>query len=435
MRPLSRKDPSRRAPRWRRWAAALGLLCLLLAADYSLYPLLSRVGGKSLNRGENGLWLRYWWYFGQRSDAELRAMARRLVEQQIRYAYFHVRHISRNGTLRYRYPVAARRLVAALHRDAPTVQVIAWVYAGNRHHAPELQEVELANAAVRRRMVAEALWLVTDCGFDGVQWDYEICEDGDPHFLALLRETRAALPPVKLLSAAVPVWLPAPFQRWGWSEDYFSQVAAACDQMAVMCYDTGIYLPRGYVWLVRQQAVHVTRAVARGNARCRVLLGLPTYGKGGLSHHAYTENLRLGLKGVREGLADPSVLAGVALFADYTTQPEEWETYRALWLAGFHDVTLRRDGSPAASRRAVRATCQVSAGLRMLRLPEGSRSTILALSTSSVLPGGRFPAGTRTTARFSWCVSPHGPTDPPAVRTDKRAGTETAARRALMMLG
>jgi hypothetical protein len=29
-----------------------------------------------------------------------------------------------------------------------------------------------------------------------------------------------------------------------------------------------------------------------------------------------------------------------APFADYTTQPEEWETYRALWLAGFHDVTL-----------------------------------------------------------------------------------------------
>jgi hypothetical protein len=63
-----------------------------------------------------------------------------------------------------------------------------------------------------------------------------------------------------------------------------------------------------------------------------------------------------------------------------------------------------------------------------------SRSTILALATSSVLPSGRFPAGTRTTARFSWCVSPHGPTDPPAARTDKRAGTETAARRALIII-
>jgi hypothetical protein len=106
--------------------------------------------------------------------------------------------------------------------------------------------------------------------------------------------------------------------------------------MAVMCYDSGIYLPRGYVWLVHQQVIHVTRAAARGNPRCRVLLGLPTYGKGGLSHHAWAENLRMSLKGVRAGLADPraerSVFAGIALFADYTTQPEEWETYREWWL-------------------------------------------------------------------------------------------------------
>jgi hypothetical protein len=46
----------------------------------------------------------------------------------------------------------------------------------------------------------------------------------------------------------------------------------------------------------------------------------------------------MALKGVREGMADPraetSVFAGVAPFADYTTQAEEWEVYRALWLDG-----------------------------------------------------------------------------------------------------
>jgi spore germination protein YaaH len=228
-------------------------------------------------------------------------------------------------------------LVAALRQDAPSVKVIAWIYAGNdRLASTGIGEVALSNAAVRKAMVSEARWLVEKCGFDGVQWDYEICQDGDPDFLRLLRETRAALPSGKLLSAAVPMWLPPPFQRWGWSEGYFARVAATCDQIAVMCYDSGIFLPRGYVWLVHQQAVNVTLAVARGDPRCRVLLGLPTYGKGGLSHHAWAENLRLALKGVREGLADPraerSVFAGVALFADYTTQPEEWQTYRRRWL-------------------------------------------------------------------------------------------------------
>jgi hypothetical protein len=39
---------------------------------------------------------------------------------------------------------------------------------------------------------------------------------------------------------------------------------------------------------------------------------------------------------MREGLASPAAvpasLAGVAPFADYTTQPEEWKDYQNLWL-------------------------------------------------------------------------------------------------------
>ena len=186
-------------------------------------------------------------------------------------------------------------------------------------------------------MVAEALWLVRDCGFDGVQWDVEPCPDGDTGFLALLRETRAALPPGKLLSTATPMWQPAALLQFGWSDAYFAQVAANCDQMAVMCYDSGFYTPRAYVWLVRQQAIHVTHAVAQGNPKCRVLLGVPTYG-GGLSfHNPRAENLTMALRGVREGLADPganvSVFAGVAPFADYTTSAQDWNTYKALWPA------------------------------------------------------------------------------------------------------
>jgi len=187
-------------------------------------------------------------------------------------------------------------------------------------------------------MVREAVWLVDECGLDGVQWDYEFCSDGDADFLALMRRTRSALPGGKLLSAAVPMWRARLLRHWGWSEDYFAQVAQTADELVVMCYDSGHYLPRGYVHLVRQQAIRVTRAVARGNPECRVLLGLPTYPDENsfLSHHAHAENIRLGLKGVREGMSDlraePSVFAGVALFANWVTEPEEWQTYRDLWL-------------------------------------------------------------------------------------------------------
>src|SRR5947209_12818291 len=84
-----------RKPLRRCLASGAALLALLLVVDYALYPRLAGPGGQSANRGENGLWLRYRWYFGQHSDRDIRLLGRRLRDEQIRYAYFHVRHVTR----------------------------------------------------------------------------------------------------------------------------------------------------------------------------------------------------------------------------------------------------------------------------------------------------------------------------------------------------
>ena len=304
-----------------------------LTVDYWAYPYGAATGGKSFNKGENGLWLRYTWRFGEHSPAETEQLARNLRDRQIRYAYFHVRSINAQGRLAFHHAAEAQRLNDLLRKEAPEVQSIAWVYAGN---ARGQGKVKLSDSAVRKAMIAEALWLVNECGFAGIQWDYEICDDGDRDFLALLRETRTALPPGKTLSIASAVWMPAPLGKWGWSEAYFADAARECDQITVMCYDTGFYLPRSYVWLVGQQARRIPRVCYQANPRCRVLLGLPTYGPGFLSHNPRAENISMALRGVREGLAasgaDKPGFAGVALFADYTTEPDEWQTYENLWL-------------------------------------------------------------------------------------------------------
>jgi spore germination protein YaaH len=185
-------------------------------------------------------------------------------------------------------------------------------------------------------MAREAHWLTVTCGFDGIQWDYEICSDHDPNFLRLLRQTREAMPPGKLLSAATPLWLPEPFTHWGWSDSYYVQVARQCDQVAVMGYDSGVYLPRVYVLLMARQVERVTQDVGKAGPTCHVLIGVPTYRRGGRSHNSHTENIAFALRGVRQGLTaadtDRKAFAGVAIFADYTTQPDDWRTYRSLWL-------------------------------------------------------------------------------------------------------
>ncbi len=170
-----------------------------------------------------------------------------------------------------------------------------------------------------------------------MQLDYEMCKDGDKTFLQLLRETRSSLSKDKLLSVATPMWLPLAFHAWGWSENYFAQVAGSCDQIVVMGYDSALFFPRHYVWLMQQQSIRVTRSVARGNSQYRVLVGIPTYKDGGISHHLHAENIRMALKGVREGLADEnanlSAFASVAIFSYDSTNHSEWQTYRNFWLS------------------------------------------------------------------------------------------------------
>lgn len=310
------------------------ILAAFLVVDYWAYPAWSGVGGKSINTGQNGLWLRYTWYFGKESDKDLNELTSRLRDEQIRYAYFHVRAIKRNGTLKYRYEQNAKKITETIHRKTPEVKPIAWVYIGNDRG---LSRVDITKPAVRKSIIEETLWLVRTCGFDGVQIDYEICRSGEDGFLIFMRELRKVFPKEKLLSVATPLWLPSPALRWGgWSDDYFTHIAANCDQMAVMSYDSAAYTPRVYVWLMREQVIHVSRAAAKGNPSCKVIFGLPTYEDGTPSHNPHSENLRLALKGVREGLADrdanPDSCEGIALFADYTTDQDEWYTYQKLWL-------------------------------------------------------------------------------------------------------
>lgn len=284
------------------------------------------------DKGQNGLWVRYKFYFGEKTDEEIDALAARLFDGRFSDAYFHVRFIKKDGTLAYRYDENAQHLLARVRESAPDTRMIAWIYAGNEDGEGE---VVLSDESIRQKMVEEAVWLVDECGFDGVQWDYEICPSGDKNLLKLLEETRDAIPAGAPLGVCAPVIYPVPI-NFGWSEEYVSEIAKRVDQVAVMCYDSGYLTPRSYVSLTRKQVKLFTNAVSKGNPHAKVLIGIPTYGPGFFSHNPRAENLRNALRGVREGLAQDGVkkdaFAGVALFADYTTSEDEWADYRRLWL-------------------------------------------------------------------------------------------------------
>jgi hypothetical protein len=215
-----------------------------------------------------------------------------------------------------------------VEESAPDLKRIAWVYVGNE---AGMGSVDLAEPGTKEALVATAKRLLAEGGFEGIQWDYEICPDGDKDFLELLRMSRAKLPRGTFIGVCSPTNYNWPLTCFGWSEDYFRKVADNCDQIAMMVYDTGMVLPRLYAGHVSRQVDAVDRAT-RG-AKCRILFGLPTYGKGFRSHNPHAENLRAGFRALRKALEEntPVNFEGIALFADYTTDAVEWGEYRSNW--------------------------------------------------------------------------------------------------------
>jgi hypothetical protein len=343
----------------------LGLfVCFALSVDALLFPRLccGTAPATTYNRGANGIWLRYLWYFGKHSDAALGSLIEKLKQGQFKYLYFHVRSVDEQGKLMHRYKDNALKINARIKEAMPGAKSIAWIYVQSVYLQAKQKTTDISKAEIRKNMVQEAKYLVEECGFDGVQWDYEFYPSGNKDMLALLDETRQALPHA-FISVATPCWYPGTL--WGFSDADFKELAAHCDQIAVMCYDTFFYYPRAYSWLVAQQAKHVTRGCTLANQessklrgqegrKCTVILGLPVYDEGTSGHLTHSENLRTALHGVNAGLNELAKrdrsrgntekdsehparslesFEGVAPFAEYTMDEGEWRDFQKFWVA------------------------------------------------------------------------------------------------------
>ncbi|MEO7454563.1 MAG: glycosyl hydrolase family 18 protein [Fimbriimonadales bacterium] len=315
--------------RWFRILAYVSLAFVALATlDYWTYPMLAASPARKFAKGTDGIWIRYTWYFCEVQESEMRTNSRLLQDNGFKYLFFHVRSAGKSGGLIHDYMDRAKRLNKIVQEAAPKLERIAWIYVGNEAGAGS---VDLSTPGTKEALVATAKRLLDEGGFDGIQWDYEICPDGDRDFIELLRMTREALPNGTFVGVCSPTNYGWPLAGFGWSAEYFREVAALCDQIALMIYDTGMVHPRLYASHVRRQAV-VLRDALKG-MDCRVLFGLASYGPGFRSHNPRAENLRIGIHATRRTLEDIDFpnFAGISIFADYTTDDDEWAEYHNEW--------------------------------------------------------------------------------------------------------
>jgi hypothetical protein len=315
--------------KWLRIAAlVLATLMALATFDYWTYPLLSSAPTQRFAKGSDGIWIRYKWYFGEVDEKHVTNHSKWLQDNGFRYAFFHVRSAGKSGGLLHDYMDRATKLNDTVRSAAPDLVRIAWLYVGNEAGSGS---VDLSTPGTKEALVQTASRLIDEGGFDGIQWDYEICPDGDKDFLELLRMSREALPASTFTSVCAPSNYGWPLAGFGWSERYFHEVAQLTDQIALMLYDTGMVMPRMYASHVALQ----TRALgeATKGTDCKVLFGLASYGQGFRSHNPRAENLRIGIRALRSALerSNSNNFEGLSIFADYTTDQDEWQQYLKNW--------------------------------------------------------------------------------------------------------
>jgi hypothetical protein len=326
----------------RRWLLAAGVGIALIAVAFMAGLLREPPSDRRphpFNHDRNAVWLEHRWLTQAQPRSVIEAKVRALARHGVLYVFPHLIPFEKSGRLPPHEREQMRAFLETARAVAPRVQVLPWV-GGLRlgYRRTRTGTIDLADLGQRQRIVAECRGLL-DEGFDGIHLNIEPVPNGDDDFLALLRALRPAMGAHGVLSVSAtrlaPVAIPM-LDRFAWTAGYYSRVAAEADQVVVMAYDTalpssGLY--RRYVSYAAKTSTRVLEPITRA----RVLIGVPTYDATGLMHRPGVETLENALLGIVSGLRGAGgggTFEGVALYADWTTTPDEWSTYEHVWRGG-----------------------------------------------------------------------------------------------------
>ncbi len=314
----------------------IGALFGIFLVAYAIWEPGSSVRDGRNDLGRNGMWLAHGWLGGDewfrsytkdvaayRSESALHALATQCKEQHITDLFPHLCPCEPDGSLPQIDAAQTERFLDAVGSNTRT---FPWI------GGPGPDQARYREPAWRSKFCESAQsLLVAHPRLTGVQLNIEPMPSGDPDFLTLLDELRAALPAGKLLSiAAYPPptrWHPHPDVHW--DESFFREIAKRSDQLAVMMYDTALQHPKLY----RKLMADWTEEILRWAGEKPVLLGVPTYADAGVGYHdPKTENLANALSGIHSGLQRfpslPRNYQGIAIYCHWETNSDAWKTWR-----------------------------------------------------------------------------------------------------------
>lgn len=328
----------------------------------------------------NGIWLGTEWSYNQPTDDEVAQLVQRLRDNRIGTAYVWVSYLTENftwsGKTADRDPVTGEivstvnpdtgepyrnelsemepnviRFVEQYQAAYPEGRLYGWIsYPTNL----DSDGYTLDDTTLHTRIAELATVLVTVYGFDGIFLNVEPVQDGDENFLQLLRTVRLTLQDVaeqERIEGGVPLAVVIP-PDWRpsdvtvphgelftgvveWRKDYKQSVALLSDEMLVMAYHSGLADAEDYTQWVAYQTQAYARAIAELELDTELLIGIPTYPAELPAHDPRVENVETAVRGVLNAVErlgeTASVMRGLTIYAEWTTDEPEWVVFENMW--------------------------------------------------------------------------------------------------------
>lgn len=289
---------------------------------------------EGLNKHKNAIWIKHSWVTSYNPHS-IKELVKSLTVHDVKYVFVHVGPIEEDGGISEDRYYRAKDFLNYASKLNPDLVWMAWM-------GQIRSKIDLDNPAIRQNIILKASEMI-EIGFNGVHIDIEPVGEDDLAFIKLLEQLHQNFSSEKVISVALEELLPRPILMFlpfsaKNSKAFFLNVAKYSDQIVIMTYDTKIQNPWFYSWFVEQQVIFLTQILEENE----LLFGIPTYSYDTpedrkLHPHFYpeAENMKTGLSGIISGLrnirSNPLSFTGVAIYANWETDTQEWEIYDKLW--------------------------------------------------------------------------------------------------------
>lgn len=300
----------------------------------------------------NAIWVADNWTYENADQGSISLFADQLRENEIGTVFAWVSTLKEDGTwagpggeLDNFVTVEANvRSFAEQFKDAyPDANLYGWI--GFRADiGPD--SYRLDDSELQQRIADFSLRVIEDLGFDGVLINVEpVWNENADDYLDLLRQIQRVVGDTAPVAVAVPPdWSPssgdvpvssliAPGTEW--DVEFKQRVALLADLITIRTYNSGLSSPVEYAEWVAYQTQTYAEAIAALDTGARILVGIPTYDNEPPFHEVTVENVTSALNGVQRGLDRSGDAAefvqGVALFAEWAIDAQEWTQFERWW--------------------------------------------------------------------------------------------------------